>query len=309
MKIVFVDKINLLPEHIRQIQMLGNVKIYKDIPKNQKEVIKRIVDAKLIVVNWLALPSNIIKNANSLKYIIVPHVGYEWVDINEARNRAIKVLNCPTQNSDAVANLTIALIFAVTRKIVDANISLRNGKWDQRKYKGTELKNKMIGIIGNGNIGKKVGQITKLLGMHVKHVDSKTSKKELDNLITSSDIISLHVPLNNKTRHLLNERRLKSMKKGSYIINTARGALIDQKALIRLLKSNHFAGVALDVFEHEPPSKDSLNEIAKITKLPNVVSLPHIGFNTEETCSRVGLEIIKNVKSCIAGKPINVINE
>jgi phosphoglycerate dehydrogenase-like enzyme len=314
MKIVIPDKIDLIQEHIDQIRSLGDVTIYNDTPKTEEEILQRIAGAEIITANFIDITariiSDIIKASSTLKYIIVPAVGYEWVDIKTATEKGIKILNCPTQNAKAVANYTIALIFAVTRQIVTADIALRNEKWkeDISAYKGIELSGKKLGLIGYGNIGKDVEQLAKALGMEVIYANSKTSSEELDHLVSSADIISLHAPLTTSTNNILNEKRLRMMKKGSYLINTARGAEVDQKTLAELLENGHLAGAALDVFVNEPLTGDPSKEIVKLANMPTVVATPHIAFNTEETDKRLGDELIADIKSCIEGNPINTVN-
>lgn len=307
MKIVIPDKIDLTVEHIKELKTLGDITIYDDVP-NEKEIIKRITGAEVITANYIDFTSKAMESTPTLKYIIVPAVGYEWVDIKTATAKGIKVLNCPTQNSDAVANFTIALIFAVTRRLIEANKALKKGEWQPGKYEGIELTGKTLGIIGYGHIGQRVSQFAEALGMKAQYVNSKSPNDELDKLIASADILSLHAPLTDSTRHILNERRLNLMKKGAYLVNTARGAEIDQKALIQMLESGHLAGAALDVFEGESLTGKPSEEIIKLANMSNVIATPHMAYNTEETKFRLGKELIENVKSCLINNPVNVVN-
>ncbi|MDE1768597.1 MAG: 3-phosphoglycerate dehydrogenase [Candidatus Micrarchaeota archaeon] len=309
MNIVIPDQISLKPKHFEIIKSLGNVKIYDDIP-NEAELIKRIKDAELITANWVEITPKIIDNAPRLKFIVAPAVGYEWIASEYAAKKGIKVLNCPTHNAAAVANLTIAFILAITRRLKEANRSVEEGKWI-RRFKGVELEGKTLGLIGYGNSGKIVGEVAKLLGMKVKYANTKTPKEEVDEIIKTSDIISLHTPLTKDTKHLIDEHRIKMMKKGVYFINVSRGGVVDQKALIKALKSGHIAGAALDVFENESIKElDSGidKEIIELAKMSNVITTPHMAYNTNEMFERMGEEIILNIKSCINGKPINVVN-
>jgi phosphoglycerate dehydrogenase-like enzyme len=310
MRIVIPDQISLTPAHFKTIKSLGNVTIYEDIPKTDEEIIRRIKDAEIVTANWANLNSKIIDGAKNLKFIVVPAVGYEWVDVKYATKKGIKVLNCPTHNADAVANMAIGFILSTTRKVKEANKSLEDGEWDQTKYRGIELNGRTLGLIGYGNIGKRVAIIAKLLGMKVKYANSKTSPKEVDEIIKTSDILSLHMPLNGKTKNIIDSRRIKMMKKGSYLINVSRGGLIDQKALVQALKSGHIAGAGLDVFQNEPFGKSVSvsKEVRAIAKMDNVIATPHIAYNTQEMFERMGDEIISDIKSCIKGKPINVVN-
>ena len=308
MKIVFPDYIDLTEKHLTQIKSLGEVTIYDDIPEEEEEIIKRITGAELIIVSWGSITEKIIKSTPSLKYIIVSAVGYDSIDIKAATEAGIKVINCPTHDTAAVAEYTICLILAVTRRIVEASIDLKNGKWDKQKYVGTELSGKKLCLIGYGNIGKKVSQFATSFGMDVSHTNSKTPPNELDELIASADVVSLHLPSTEESKQLIDERKLNLMKKSAYLINTARGAIVDQKALLTALKEKRIAGAALDVFEDEPVTGNPTEEILQLTKLDNVVATPHIAYNTEETTMNLGNELIANIQACINGSPINVVN-
>ena len=310
MKIVIADHIDLEPEIIEEIKKIGDVTVYNDIPNDKEEIIKRIQDAEIMTANWIDITEEIIDKAPPhLKYIIVPAVGYDWIHVDAAKAKGIRVLNSPTHNTPAVANLTIGLILNITRQIMTANKDLKNAQWKPVNFKGDEVEGKKLGLIGHGNIGQKVKELAEKLGMEVNSVGSHSSSDEIDNLLQNSDIVSLHLPLTESTKHLLDERRLRLMKKESYLINTARGAIIDQQALIRVLKEGHFAGVALDVFEGESLTGSALtDEILELAKMDRVLATPHIAFNSKETWKRLGHELLANIKSCVEGNPINVVN-
>lgn len=144
--------------------------------------------------------------------------------------------------------------------------------------------------------------------MSVSYANSKTSSIELDQLISENDFVCINVPLTDQTKHLIDERRLRLMKKTAFLINVARGAIIDQQALITILRERCIAGAALDVFENEPLIGKSTQEITTLANLPNVIATPHIAYNTQETSVRLGEELFANIKACIAGRPQNVVN-
>ena len=314
MKVVFVDYVELMDKHEPHLKSLGEVTIYNNAPDGEEEIINRITGAELITASWVSITEKIIKSTPSLKYIIVTAAGYDFVDIKAATTAGIKVINCPTHNTLAVAEYTICLILTVTRRIVAANLALKNGNWNTQAYIGTELRGKKLGLIGYGNIGRKVAQLATNLGMDVSYANSKTSPSELDHLIANADILSLHVPFTIQSKYLIDERRLNLMKKSAYLINTARGAIVDQLALKTALKERRIAGAALDVFANEPIFENELTtdnpseEILQLTQLDNVVATPHIAYNTEETAVRLGEELIENIQACINGSPINVVN-
>lgn len=309
MKIVIADELELQPEIIEEIKKLGEVTIYNDTPKEHEEILKRIQDAEIMTAKWMDINEEIIDQAPPhLKYIIVPAVGFDRIHVDAARKKGIAVLNCPTHNADAVANMTIGLLLNLTRQILPANTSLKNGQWTPFTFEGIELEGKKLGLIGHGNIAQKVGILAEKLGMNVTYTDSHTSSEDMDKILAESDVVSIHVPLMDSTRHLLDERRLRLMKKESYLINTARGAIIDQKALIQVLKDGQFAGVAIDVFDDEPLEGGPNEEIIELSKMDRVLATPHISFNTKETWVRMGHELLANIKSCVEGNPINVVN-
>lgn len=307
MKVVFPDQLDLLPNHKEKIQSLVDLTTYDDHP-TEDQAIERIQGAELITVNYIDATKKLIESTPSLKYIVVPAVGYEWVDLVAAKKADIKVLNCPTHNGQAVAEHTIALMFAVARKIVQANLDLKNGEWRPKNLQGVELSGKTIGLIGYGNIGKQTAQIAQALGMEITYANSKTSSSELDTIISQSDFVCLNIPLTPKTKHMIDERRIGLMKKTAFLINTARGAVVDQKALVKALRNNEIAGAGLDVFENEPLTGKPTQEMLELVVFDNVVATPHIGYNTQETVNRLGSELIRNIESCIEGNPINVVS-
>lgn len=306
MKIVFPDYIELMEQHVSQVKSLGEVTIYNDIPSRDEEIIKRIAGAELITASWISVTEKIIQSTPSLKYVMLPGVGYDSVDIKAATEAGIKVINCPTHNTLAVAEYSICLILAVTRKIVAANISLRNGNWNTQAYVGTELSGKQLSLIGYGNIGRKVAQFATSFGMDVSYANSNTPPSQMDELIANADILSLHLPFTEQSKYLIDERRINLMKKSAYLINSARGAIVDPQALLTALKEKRIAGAALDVFENEPITGNPNEQILQLTQLDNVVATPHIAYNTEETAMRLGEELIGNIQACIKGSPINV---
>lgn len=307
MKIVIADVIGI-PQAIKdELRKLGAT-VHDDRPDNKDEVIERMKDAEIITANYVAIDKEVIDAAAHLKYIIVPAVGYDWVDHEYATVKGIKVINCPTYVSLAVAEHTIALMLALARRLLESNADFKRGKWDPNYYAGFELAGKKLGLVGYGNIGENVERLAKGLGMQVNHTDSQSSDSELDALIRESDVICLCLPLNKATRHLIDARRLSLLKKDAYLINVARGAIVDQKALIKALKNNQFAGAGLDVYDGEPLVGEPSQEIMELINLPNVVATPHIAYNTNGALERLGQEIFDNIQACLNGEPKNVVN-
>jgi len=306
MNIVFPDHIDLTSEVKKKLLDMGVI-FFDDNPAHD-EVIKRIEDAEIITANYFNVDSKIIDAGKRLKYIIAPAVGYDWIDVDYATLKNIKVINCPSFNSQAVAEHAIALLLAIKRRIIEANSELKEGIWKPMNLSGTELANKKVTLVGHGNIGQRIEKLLTFFGANVVFADSKTSQDELDNMIKNSDVLIVCAQLNEKTINLINSERLESMKKGAFLVNVARGQIVDQKSLLRILDENKIAGAALDVFVDEPLRGKPTDEIIQLANMKNVVATPHIGYNTLESSERLGREIIDNIKAIINGKPINIVN-
>jgi phosphoglycerate dehydrogenase-like enzyme len=187
-------------------------------------------------------------------------------------------------------------------------MSLQNGAWQPWLFQGTEVQGKTLGLIGYGGTGRAVEKLAIALGMTVIHARSKTPPDQLDQLISTADIISLHLPLTPQSKYLMDERRIGLMKPTAYLINTARGAIVDPHALLAALKENRIAGAALDVFENEPIGSEPDAAILELARLENAIATPHIAYNTLETMIRLGDELMNNIQACLQGHPINVVN-
>ena len=226
-----------------------------------------------------------------LKAVCRVGVGLDNIDLDAARELGIAVFNTPEASTEAVAELTVALMLALARRIPYADKSMKEGRWAKRELVGWELAGKTLGILGFGRIGQRVAELCSAFRMRIlahrrtrppgiEEVLARTGAKlvSLEELLRSSDIITIHVPLTPETYHMIGEREIGMMKNGVIIINTARGGVIDEEALLKALKSGKVAAAALDVFEEEPPRGVS----AELAKLPNVVATPHIGGQTKE---------------------------
>jgi phosphoglycerate dehydrogenase-like enzyme len=307
MKIVFPDRIDFDDAAKAKIKELG-ITTYNDTPTSEAVIIERIREAELITANFIGVPKNIIDAAPNLKFIISSAVGYNHIDYTYAATKGIRVLNCPTQNAEAVAEYAIALMFALSRKIVEASADLRRGGWNGLDMLGTELSGKRLGLVGYGQIGKLIEQKVSGFNMSVSHINSASSDHELDTLLKESDVVCLCLALNDNTRHIIDQRRLRMLQPHALLINVARGPVIDQAALLTILKEGMFRGAGLDVYENEPASGTVPPDILELANLRNVVATPHIAYNTEETITRLGEELFRNIESCLNGNPVNVVN-
>jgi len=194
-------------------------------------------------------------------------------------------------------------MLSVSRKLLIANASISKGEFDPKAYKGIELKDKTIGIVGAGNIGGRIGEIAKGFGMKVLFVDSKTSRNKFEEILSQSQYLSINTPLTPKTEKLIGEKEFSLLPKGAIVINTSRGKVIDEMELVKQLQNGHLGGAGLDVFEKEPPKKDN-----PLFTLANVVATPHIAWNTAESQHRLAEGVVTNIEAFCAGKPIHIVS-
>ena len=240
----------------------------------------------LIVRSATKVTRNIIEAATNLKIIGRAGAGVDNIDVETAKNKNIIVMNTPGGNTNATAEHTIGLIFALLRKIPSANETTHKGLWEKKKMKGNELKGKKIGIVGFGNVGKRVAEISNALGMKVSIYSSyfnsikddfkKYVSSDLKNILSNSDIISFHCKPNKDGSSIITKDNFNMMKKNCILVNTARGGLINEADLIEALKNNVIKGAALDVFKKEPLEKSEL------FNLKNIILTPHIAASTDE---------------------------
>ena len=241
----------------------------------------------VIVRSRTKLTKEMIEKADKCKIIARVGVGLDNIDVDAAKAKGIRVINAVEGAMNAVAELVLGLMLSLAREIPRADREIRNGKWLKKELMGTELSGKYLGIVGLGNIGKRLAKHARALNMNIIGYDVipiadefvrevGLIKTDLDTLLSSADYISFHVPFTNDTHHLVNSQRLGKMKKSVYLINTSRGEIIDEEALYAALKDGKIAGAALDVFEKEPATGN------KLTTLPNVICTPHIGAQTKE---------------------------
>lgn len=253
----------------------------------------------LVVRSATKVTKEVLEKASGgkLKLIIRAGVGIDNIDIYSAHEQGITVKNTPNASSDSVAELALAHMFAVARFIGTSNYTMRNGEWNKKKYEGIEISGKTLGIIGMGRIGKSLANKATALGMNViyndvfgKQDDVKYEFLELNDLLRKSDFISLHVPYDKENGTLIRKEELNLMKDGAYIINCARGKVVDEEALLEALDSGKIAGAGIDVFEVEP----NTNEI--LVNHPRVSCTPHIGASTMEAQDRIGEEVVSVIK-------------
>lgn len=280
-------------------------------PDDFKKVIKDY-DA-LIVRSGSKVTADVIANAERLKVVGRAGVGLDNVDVEAASKRGIMVVNAPAGNTISTAEHTMSLMLSLARNVPQGNISMREGKWDRKSFTGVELYNKTLGIVGLGRIGAEVAKRALSFGMRILACDPFLSEQkakqlaielsDMEKLFRESDFITVHTPLTEQTKYIINRESFKLMKDGVRIINCARGGIIKEADLIEALNSGKVAGCALDVFEKEPPGDNPL------LKHPKVVVTPHLGASTEEAQINVAIDIAETVRDALLGKGIrNAVN-
>lgn len=277
----------------------------------KEEVIRLLpeYDILLSIFN-LAVDKEVINAGKRLKVISNYGVGFNNIDTRYARAKGIAVCNTPDSVCNPTAELCLALMLSATRKIAECDRRIRAEKesmWGTMKNLGYSLEGKTLGIIGMGNIGKNVARKATAFGMNIIYHNQKSTvegytRTDLDTLLHEADFISIHTPLNEATRHLIGQRELGLMKKNAFIINTARGAVIDEKALTQALQTRQIGGAALDVFENEPHITEELY------RLDNVVLVPHLGTATIDTRIAMGKEALQNILNFFTNQPTNIVN-
>jgi len=310
-KILIADKISDVSYNVFKN---NNIVVDKKFNLSEDQIVSIISNYDGVVVrSSTKITKKIIEKSKRLKVIARAGVGVDNVDVKSATNNGIVVMNSPQSTSRTTAEHAISLIFSLARKIPFAHFSTINKKWQKEIFKGIELKSKTVGLIGCGNIGSEVVKIAISLQMNVMVYDPYLSsdriesldaeKASLDEVLTLSDFVSLHLPLMNSTKNLIDIKKIKMMKKSSYLINAARGGLINEVDLYKALQKKIIAGAALDVFENEPLVNSPLHS------LDNIILTPHLGASTVEAQSAASLQISNQISEFLKnGSITNSVN-
>jgi D-3-phosphoglycerate dehydrogenase len=274
---------------------------------SHEELLMSVKNYEVIVVrSRTKITKPIIDAADKVKIIARVGVGLDNIETKYAESKGIRVINAGEAAMNAVAELVIGDMIALARSIPRADSSMKSGKWLKKELMGIELKGKYLGIIGVGNIGRNVGRLAKglrmnLLGYDIVPISQEYVKEvgmittDLNTLLASSDFITCHIPITEETNHLINSNRLALMKSSAFIINTSRGEVVDEEALLLALTTRKIAGAALDVFEIEPPTN------TKLVELPNVICTPHIAAQTKEAQELASIVIAEKIVQIMRG--------
>jgi glycerate dehydrogenase len=317
MKIVVLDGHTLNPGDLtwNGIGALGELVVYDRTQNTTESIVQAIDDAAIVFTNKTPLSAEVLRRTPALKYIGVLATGYNVVDLSSAREQGIVVTNIPSYGTVAVAQFTMGMILQLCHRIGEHSTAVHSGAWSLCPdfcfwdFPLIELAGKSIGLVGYGKIGRKMAQIAKAFGMNVMvHSRTKPSKQDIgeyvsfEKLLQKSDIISLHCPLTNETKDLINKETIQKMKTGVLLVNTARGALVVEEDLKEALQSGKISGAALDVVSVEPMQKDN-----PLWGAANCIITPHIAWATKEARMRLMTAATENLKAYLNGKPVNVV--
>jgi len=311
-KILITDPLS--KEGIEKLKEEDDFEIKEALGLKEEELVETIPGySALIIRSGTKVTRRVIDAATGLKLIGRAGVGVDNVDIDAATRNGIVVMNAPEGNTISAAEHTVSLLLALSRNIPQADASLKKGKWERKKFMGTEISGKVLGIVGLGRIGREVAKRAQGLEMKVIAYDPFISQKmagemgvtlfELEELLPQVDYLTLHTPLTSRTKNLIGEREISLMKSGVRIINCARGGIIEENALYQALKNGKVKGAALDVFEEGKPFGSPLLE------LDSVILTPHLGASTEEAQKKVSLDIALQIIDALKGKEVrNAVN-
>ena len=292
---------------LSRLEAVGSVEVYPGPdPIPAEELVRRLAGKDALVCMLTErIDKTLIDAATSLKVVANVAVGYNNVDVAYARSKGVIITNTPDVLTDSVAELTWGLILGIARRLAEGDRLVRRGAWKGWAFDfmlGTDLRGKQLGLVGLGRIGRAVAARAPAFGMRVAYTARRSELEgaeamSFDRLLNTSDVISIHVPLTDETRHLIDRRALARMKRSAYVINTARGPVIDEEALAWALRERLIAGAALDVYEQEPIVHPDL------LTLENVLLVPHLGSGTTETRTAMASLAIENVVAVLSGKP------
>tara|TARA_Y100001958_G_C21238067_1_gene564985 strand:+ start:1116 stop:2039 length:924 start_codon:yes stop_codon:yes gene_type:complete len=301
MKILICDTLDI--KALKELQTIGTCIDISSSNSKDEDLNVNIIEVDIVVVrSETKLTRELIEKGKNLKIIARCGVGIDNIDVEFAKSKNIKVTNSPSANLISVAELTVALIINTARKINLSENHVKEGKWDRKQFKGIELSGKKLGIIGFGKAGRLVSKRMQSFGMsiafydpYVKDWNGSEENLELDELLSTSDVVTIHVVKNKETENLISKEKLDLLKENSILVNTSRGGVLDEDYLIKLLKSKKIFGAALDVYSNEPPKYNgNLKNI-------NFITTSHIGASTFEAQQKAGLDTVENIKKILSG--------
>ncbi|MEM7360006.1 MAG: NAD(P)-dependent oxidoreductase [Pseudomonadota bacterium] len=311
MKITVVDTVDFSLDQLDRLRALGDIDFYDDVP-SREELFKRLEHTDIAILGWSNMDKEAFKAAKNLRLLSLWSTGFDYVDITAAKAKGVSVSNVPAYASETIAELTITLAVMVSRSIIAAHTHVVNGGYNWKSFRGSQLYEKTLGIIGLGDIGAAVAKRAQCFGMKVISYTANPSNERSEELgvefVTKSelfsraDVISLHCALNRETEKIVGANEFKTMKTSAFLVNTARAELIDEEALVGALRAREIAGAGLDVI-----SEDSRGKGSYLLTDDRIVLTPHFAFNTHEAIERKTEICLQNVIAFLEGKPTNLI--
>jgi D-3-phosphoglycerate dehydrogenase len=301
-KILVADALN--PEAFEELQAISDLDVTLKTGMDEQELVRTIPEYNAVVVRSATkVTKNAIDAASNLELIVRAGIGLDNIDLEAAKDKGIQVANTPSATTYTVSEMAFGLMLSAVRNLGQANLSMKEHKWEKKLLKGSELFEKTLGIIGSGRIGLDVAKKALAFGMKVVafdlvdiQTDLDVEQISLDDLLARADLISLHLPLNDSTRHMISRDEFDKMKDGVIIVNASRGGIVDEAALLNSLESGKVRAAATDVYEKEPPEDFSLIDH------PNVMASPHIGAAANEGQKRAGFEVVRILKENMSGR-------
>ena len=301
-KILVADALN--PEAFEELQAISDLDVTLKTGMDEQELVHTIPDYNAVVVRSATkVTKNAIDAASNLELIVRAGIGLDNIDLEAAKDKGIQVANTPSATTYTVSEMAFGLMLSAVRNLGQANLSMKEHKWEKKLLKGSELFEKTLGIIGGGRIGLDVANKALAFGMKVIAFDVVDIQTDLDveqvslnDLLAQADLISLHLPLTDSTRHMISSNEFDKMKKGVIIVNASRGGIVDEAALLNSLESEKVRAAAIDVYEKEPPVDFSLIDH------PRVMASPHIGSAASEGQKRAGFEVVRILRENMSGR-------
>jgi D-3-phosphoglycerate dehydrogenase len=315
MRIVFPDGAACMqdPAEIEPLRRLGPVDFYDGPPPDKATLIDRLRPAEAVVLDYSVMDAEVLQACERLRFISFLGIGYaSCIDVDEATRRGVVIAYTPDYGATSVAEHALTMILAVTRHIGPAFLSFREGRWEPGRFVGMELRDKTLGLVGLGPIGREVARLGAGLGMRLiawtrrptpERAEHGLTFVSLEELFSGADVVSLHLSYRPETHGLVSRALLARMKPTAWFVNTARAKLVDNAALAELLAAGRIAGAALDVHEEEPPRGEYV-----FRALPNALITPHIGYNTREASANMLRIAIETVLAHARGERLHVVN-